>query len=86
MIIGIDPSITHCGYVLLDETKMGKDALIETGVFKTAPTDGLFVQRLIIQRERLRNLLVSNKIKFIAMEAPIWGDNSTELLYGKSVV
>jgi len=81
MIIGIDPSITHCGYVLLDEAKTGKEALVSTGVFKTAPSEGLFVQRLILQRERLRHLLVSNKIKFVAMEAPIWGSGSTELLY-----
>jgi Holliday junction resolvasome RuvABC endonuclease subunit len=81
MIIGIDPSITHCAYVLLNETKTGKEAFVKSGTFITEHADALFVQRLIMQRERLRHLLTSNNIKFVAMEAPIWGDNSTELLY-----
>jgi hypothetical protein len=81
MIIGIDPSITHCGFVLLDETKTGKDAFIRSGVYMAPPAGNLFVQRLILQRERLRILLESNNIKFVAMEAPIWGEFSTELLY-----
>jgi Holliday junction resolvasome RuvABC endonuclease subunit len=81
MIIGIDPSLTHLGWVLFDENKTGRDAVLETGLFKTGPTDGLLVQRLIMQKERLRLLLSSHSIKFVAMEAPIMKDWSTELLY-----
>ena len=81
MIAGFDPSITHFGWVLLDETKEGKDSLLSYGTFKTDPSDGLMVQRMILQRERVKKFLIENKIKFVAMEAPYWGDFNTELLY-----
>lgn len=80
-IAGFDPSMTHFGWVLLDEIKEGKDALLDFGVFKTEPSDGLIVQRLITQRERVQRFLEVNQIKFVAMEAPIWQDYSTELLW-----
>ena len=81
MIAAFDPSITHFGWVLLDETKDGKEAFLDSGTFKTDPSDGLLVQRLILQRERVRKFLVGNNIKFISMEAPYWGDFNTELLF-----
>lgn len=80
-IAGFDPSITHLGWVTFDENKTGKESVLEGGVFKTNPTDGLLVQRLIIQRERIRLLLSSRNIKFVSMEAPYWADFSTELLF-----
>lgn len=80
-IASFDPSITHLGWVIFDETKTGKGAVLEAGVFKTKPTDGLLVQRLITQRERIRSLLMTWDIKFIAMEAPYLRDFSTELLF-----
>lgn len=80
-IAGFDPSITHLGWVVFDENKTGKEAALEGGVFKTKPSDGLLVQRLIMQRERIRLLLSSRDIKFVAMEAPYWADFSTELLF-----
>ena len=81
MIAGFDPSLTHFGWVILDETKTGKDAVVETGTFVTAPTDGLLVQRLIMQRERVRQLLTDRSVQFVSMEAPYWGGYSTELLF-----
>jgi Holliday junction resolvasome RuvABC endonuclease subunit len=80
-IAGFDPSMTHFGWVLLDEVKEGKDALLDYGIFKTEPSDGLIVQRLITQRERVLKFLIENKIKFVSMEAPIWQDYSTEILW-----
>jgi len=80
-ILGLDPSITHLGWVVFDEKKTGKKAVLEGGVFKTKPLDGLLVQRLITQRERIRLLLSSRKINFVSMEAPYWADFSTELLF-----
>lgn len=80
-IAAFDPSITHLGWVILDENKTGKRSVLEGGIFKTRPIDGLLVQRLITQRERLRSLLTSWDIKFIAMEAPYWQDFNTELLF-----
>ena len=81
MIAGFDPSLTHLGWVIIDETKTGKEAVTEAGVFKTAPKDGLLVQRLIAQREKVRLLLSSRGIKFVAIEAPLFMDFSTELLF-----
>lgn len=80
-IAGFDPSITNLGWVVFDENKTGKKAVLEAGVFKTKPSDGLLVQRLIMQRERVRLLIASRNIKFISMEAPYWQDFSTELLF-----
>jgi Holliday junction resolvasome RuvABC endonuclease subunit len=80
-IASFDPSLTHFGWALLDESLQGKNALINTGTFKTDPSDGLLVQRLILQRERIRKFLVDNKITFVAMEAPYWQDFATELLF-----
>jgi Holliday junction resolvasome RuvABC endonuclease subunit len=80
-IAGFDPSMTHFGWVLMDEIKEGKEALLDFGMFKTEPSDGLIVQRLITQRERIRKFLLDNKITFLAMEAPIWQDYSTEILW-----
>ena len=81
MIAGFDPSMTHFGWVLINEIKEGKDALLDYGIFKTEPSDGLIVQRLITQRERVSKLIQDNGIKFVAMEAPIWEDFSTEILW-----
>jgi len=81
MIAAFDPSITHFGWVILDETKSGRESVLKAGVFKTEPSGGLLVQRLIMQRERVRWLLEQEKITFIATEAPYWGDFSTELLF-----
>ena len=81
MIAGLDPSITHLGWVVFDENKTGKEAVLEGGVFKTSPADGLLVERLIMQRERVRALLSSRNITFISMEAPYLQDYNTELLF-----
>ena len=80
-IASFDPSLTHYGWVLLDETKEGKEAFLDSGTFKTDTSDGLLVHRLILQRERVRKFLLDNNIKFVAMEAPYWQDFSTELLF-----
>ena len=80
-VAAFDPSLTHFGYVLLDETKEGKDAFLGSGTFKTDPKDGLLIQRIITQRERVKKFLIENNIKFVAMESPYWGDFNTEILF-----
>ena len=80
-IIGLDPSLTHFGWVIMDENKSGKDIMSDFGTFVTNTDDGLRVQRLIMQRERIKNLLQERNIRFISMEAPYWGDFSTEILF-----
>ena len=80
-IAGFDPSLTHFGWVILDEKKEGRESLLEHGHFKTCPSDGLLVQRIIRQRERVRKLLISKGVTFVSMEAPYFADFSTELLF-----
>lgn len=80
-ILGVDPSLTHTGWVLFDENKTGKDAVLQIGVFQTEKKDGLYANRLVTQRERIRLLLESNNIKFVTMEAPLLETQSTEILY-----
>ena len=65
----------------MDEHEAGKKALVDSGVFVTDPSDGLLVQRIIMQREWMRKLIESKGIKFVAMEAPYFSDWSTELLF-----
>jgi len=80
-VLGFDPSLTHFGWVLLDEHGKGKDRLLDFGTFATTRSDGLLVQRLILQRERARQLIKSTGVNFVSMEAPYWQDFSTELLF-----
>ena len=65
----------------MDEKKEGRESLLEHGTFKTSPGDGLLVQRIIRQRERVRKLLTSKEVTFVSMEAPYFADFSTELLF-----
>jgi len=81
MIAAFDASLTHLGWVVFDENKTGKEAVIEGGVFKTSTSSGLIVERLITQREKVRALLRSRNIKFVSMEAPYLRDFNTELLF-----
>ena len=80
-VMGIDPSLTHLGWVLLNEKEQGRKALLNHGTFTTTPSDGLMVQRLIMQRERVKKFLVDNKLKFVSMEAPVLEDFNSELLF-----
>jgi Holliday junction resolvasome RuvABC endonuclease subunit len=85
VIAGLDPSLTHFGWLILDEKapcpREGPGAILKYGVFKTDTKDGLLVQRLIMQRSRLDKFLKETDINFVAMEAPFFAGPSTELLY-----
>jgi len=80
-IAGFDPSLTNFGWIILDEHKTGKDSLVDFGIFKTDTSYGVLVQRLILQRERVRKFLKQTDIRFISMEAPYFMDFNTELLF-----
>lgn len=80
-IVGFDPSLANFGWVVLKEHGEGKKALLDNGTFKTSPSDGLMVQRLIMQRERMKKLLTDWEVSFVSMEAPILDDYSTEMLF-----
>jgi len=80
-IAGFDPSLTNFGWVILDENKVGKESLLDSGTFRTSSKDGVMVQRIITQREKTQRLLEDWDIKFVSMEAPYFGDWSTEVLF-----
>ena len=65
----------------MDEEKDGVESFVDHGVFKTDPRDGLLVQRIIRQRERVRKLLIGKRVSFVSMEAPYFSDFNTELLF-----
>lgn len=65
----------------MDEHREGKEAILDQGTFKTSPADGLMVQRLVTQRERVKKLLMDHDIRFVSMEAPILDEFSTEMLF-----
>lgn len=79
-LLGLDPSLQKAGYVVLDSASPDSE-VIEKGMLKTSPEDGITVQRLIIQAERVRDMIEKYDIKFIGMEAPFFGSGSTEVLY-----
>jgi len=65
----------------MDENKSGKDSMMEFGTFTTDTGDGLRIQRMIMQRERIKNILQDKNIRFVSMEAPYFQDFNTELLF-----
>ena len=80
MILGLDPSLQKTGYVVLD-TDAPESEVVERGLLKTSPKEGITVQRLIIQSENVAAMISKYDIKFIGMEAPFFGAGSTEVLF-----
>jgi Holliday junction resolvasome RuvABC endonuclease subunit len=76
-VLGIDPSLTNLGYVVLEDGKV-----LEKGRFQTSPEDGLNVQRYLIQSNRVSEIIEKYKIKYVSSESPIFQDFNTEVLYG----
>lgn len=79
-LLGLDPSLQKAGYVVLDSAKLDSE-VVERGMFKTSLDDGITVQRLIIQAERVQALMKQYDIGFVGMEAPFFGAGSTEVLF-----
>jgi len=76
-VLGIDPSLTNLGYVVLENNNV-----IEKGRFQTSPEDGLNIQRYLIQANRVSEIITKYNIKHISSESPIFQDFNTEVLYG----
>jgi Holliday junction resolvasome RuvABC endonuclease subunit len=81
-ILGIDPSLTNLGFVVLDGDESGKKTILEKGKLQTVPTDGLPLQRYLLQANGIAALIKKYDIKHVASEAPFFGDFNTEILYG----
>lgn len=80
LILGLDPSLKKAGYCLLN-TETGYDTFVERGRLKTSGADGILVQVLILQAERIKKLIVDNNVAMVSMEAPYWGGNESEKLF-----
>jgi len=65
---------------VLDSTKPDSE-VVEKGMLKTTGEDGVTVQRLILQAERLRALIDRYDVWFVGMEAPFFGAGATEILF-----
>jgi len=79
-LLGLDPSLQKAGYVVLDSGKPDSE-VVEKGMLKTSPEDGILVQRLILQSGHVRELMERHDIGFVGMEAPFFGAGSTEVLF-----
>jgi len=75
-VLGVDPSLTNLGYVVLD----GK-TILQRGRLQTTPDDGLLIQRCALQARRIIALVEQYEVQHIAQEAPIMQAFSTEILY-----
>jgi Holliday junction resolvasome RuvABC endonuclease subunit len=75
-ILGLDLSLTSAGWFLQDGKKK-----LSYGSFKTKPDDGLDIQRLMLQRDRIVNLFNEYKIDHIGIEQPFLRSFNTEKLY-----
>jgi Holliday junction resolvasome RuvABC endonuclease subunit len=75
-VLGIDPSLTNLGYVVLEDGKV-----LEKGRFQTGTEDGLNLQRYAIQAARLSDLITKYEINHLATEAPFFQSFNTEVLF-----
>lgn len=75
-ILGVDPSLTNLGYVVLEDGK-----ILERGRFQTETSDGLNLQRYVLQASSVAKLVRKYDIKYLATEAPFFSAFSTELLF-----
>lgn len=80
-VLGIDPSLTNLGYVVL-EGDCNNIKLLDKGRLQTTPEDGIPLQRYIKQALGIKEIVEKYNIKYVASEAPYFGDFNTEVLYG----
>lgn len=80
-ILGIDPSLTNLGYVVLEGDTENRQ-ILEKGKLQTVPTDGLYIQRYVKQCNGISELVKKYNIKHVASEAPYMMDHNTEVLFG----
>jgi Holliday junction resolvasome RuvABC endonuclease subunit len=79
-ILGLDPSVKKSGYVVMDTTKPDTE-VVEKGLLKTSPLDGILVQRLVKQAGNISGLMAKYNIQFVGMEAPFFDSHNTEMLF-----
>lgn len=75
-ILGLDPSLTNLGYVVLEDKE-----ILEKGRLQTGPEHGLNVQRYVLHANAVGDLIRKYDIKYTAVEQPIFSTYSSEILY-----
>ncbi len=75
-ILGLDPSLTNLGYVVLEEKE-----ILEKGRLQTGTEHGLNIQRFLIQANSVGDLIRKYNIKYVAVEQPVFDAFSSELLF-----
>src|SRR5271166_3658244 len=76
-ILGLDPSLTNLGFVVLED-----GMVIDRGLLQTGKEHGLNLQRYLLQANGITDLIRKHEIKYLATESPIFMDFNSEVLYG----
>lgn len=79
-MLGLDASLKKSGYVVIPIE--GPDTeVVEKGLLRTSPADGITVLRLFKQQRQVKDVLERYDIKYVGMEAPFFAGNETEKLF-----
>ena len=76
-ILGLDPSLTNLGFVVLEDGKV-----LDKGRLQTGKEDGLNLQRYLIISNGVTDLIKKYDIKYLSTESPVFCDFNSEVLYG----
>lgn len=80
--LGLDPSLTGFGWCVHDSSAVGKDRIVDKGLFITSPRM-LWVKRYVEMREKVRQLLDRYLVVTgVGVESPPFGELWSEGLYG----
>lgn len=79
-MLGLDASLKKSGYVVIPIEGPDKE-VVDKGLLKTNPSDGITVLRLLKQQRQIRNKLDQFDINVVGMEAPFFCGNETEKLF-----
>lgn len=81
IVLGLDPSLTNFGWVVIDTEESGKARVIDRGRWQT-PSDWEFVDRYIKIRRWLKAKIEEARPDFMGIEYPVFNDIWSEGMYG----
>lgn len=81
IVLGLDPSLTGFGWVILDTSLPKIDWCLARGVHSTT-ADQLFLTRYIELRELVRSLISTWKPTKVGIESSVFGEQFSEGAYG----
>lgn len=80
IILGLDPSLTAYGWVVIDTELTGKDRVVARGQWKT-PAKDLLIDRYVAQRRHIRACIRQYKPDKVAIESPAFGESWSEGMF-----